>query len=406
MKTANQVKYYHWRGVNQAGKKISGVTLGYKEQDVRETLQRQLINIKKIKHRKPSTFAKRKNQMTRLDVTKVTRQLTTMINSGVPVVQSFKLIADSHNKAEVRAMLTQITAEIEAGSTISQSLRNTSPLFDSFYCDLVSTGEQTGHLGELFNRIADYREKNEEMRKKVVKALIYPAIVSFTAIAVTILMLVFVIPQFAQIFSSFGAELPIFTQWVIHASDALINYGHFVALGLFLTVFLYRRSYNKHEKIRFKAQRFSLRFPVLGEVMLKATIARFSRTLATTFTSGIPLLAGLESSSRTADNLYIEQAIIQAHNSTAAGMPLNLALRQTTVFPELMLQMVMIGEESGALDDMLNKMASLYEQEVDDLVDNLGKILEPFIIIFLGVVIGGLLLAMYMTIFKLMSVMG
>ncbi len=156
MKTANQVKYYHWRGVNQAGKKISGVTLGYKEQDVRETLQRQLINIKKIKHRKPSTFAKRKNQMTRLDVTKVTRQLTTMINSGVPVVQSFKLIADSHNKAEVRAMLTQITAEIEAGSTISQSLRNTSPLFDSFYCDLVSTGEQTGHLGELFNRIADY----------------------------------------------------------------------------------------------------------------------------------------------------------------------------------------------------------------------------------------------------------
>lgn len=402
----NEVRYFHWKGTNTSGKKQSGVILGFKEQDARQKLQNQRITIKKIKARKPSTFEKRKNRMTSTDVTKITRQLATMVLSGVPVVQSFKLIAESHHKGEACAILYQITQQVEAGSSVSQSLRAHPELFDNFYCDLVATGEQTGHLGELFARIAEYREKHEEMRKKVIKALIYPAIVSLTAVGVTILMLVFVIPQFAQIFGSFGAELPLFTQWVILASDAVIGYGHYVALGLFLFVFLSRYRYRKSEKLRYRTQKSLLSFPIIGEVLLKATLARFARTLATTFTSGIPLLSGITSSARTADNLYIEEALNNAHTNTAAGMPLNLALRQTGAFPELMLQMVMIGEESGALDDMLNKMAKLYEQEVDDLVDNLGKLLEPFIIIFLGVVIGGLLVAMYMPIFKLMSVMG
>ncbi len=405
-KTTTEVRYYHWKGTNTAGKKQTGVTLGFQEQDARQKLLKQQINVKKIKARKPSSFAKRKNKMTATDVTKITRQLATMVLSGVPVVQSFKLIAESHHKGEACAILYKITQQVESGSSVSEALRSYPDLFDNFYCDLIATGEQTGHLGELFSRVAEYREKHEEMRKKVVKALIYPAIVSFTAIAVTVLMLVFVIPQFAQIFGSFGAELPLFTQWVIIASDTLIAYGHYAALGSFLFLFLLRHRYRRSEKLRYRTQKGLLTLPVLGEVLLKATLSRFARTLATTFSSGIPLLSGLTSSARTANNLYIEEALNTAQNNTAAGMPLNLALRQTGAFPELMLQMVMIGEESGALDDMLNKMANLYEQEVDDLVDNLGKLLEPFIIIFLGTVIGGLLVAMYMPIFKLMSVMG
>lgn len=230
--------------------------------------------------------------------------------------------------------------------------------------------------------------------------------VMLTAISVTILMLVFVIPQFAAIFGSFGAELPWFTRQVLKASDFLINYGGYLAIGLLLALVLYRYSYKRSYSFRLRMARLSLRLPIIGNVVLKATIARFARTLATTFSAGIPLLTGLQSAGKTAGNLHIEEAIMEAHTSAAAGMPLYLSLRQCNVFPELMLQMTMIGEESGSLDDMLNKMASLYENDVDNIVDNLGQILEPLIIIVLGVLIGGLLVAMYMPIFTLMSVIG
>ncbi|PSW04621.1 type II secretion system F family protein [Photobacterium lipolyticum] len=406
MKPANKLRYYHWRGVNQAGRKVSGVIIGFQEQEIRSKLTEQRIQVKKIKRRKPSTLSKLRNQMTSKDVTDTTRQLATMIESGVPVVQSLKLISQSHHKSEVRAALSQVTTQVEAGSSLSKALKTSSPLFDTFFCDLVETGEQTGHLGEVFSRVATYREKNETTRKKVIKAMIYPAMVTFTAILVTIMMLVFVIPQFASIFSSFGAELPWFTRQVIKASDFLINYGGYLAIAMTVFLLLYRYSYKKFYRLRLSVNRFTLKLPLIGNVLLKATIARFARTLATTFSAGIPLLTGLQSAGRTTGNLHIQQAINEAYTSTAAGMPLYLSLRQCNVFPELMLQMTMIGEESGALDDMLNKMALLYEDDVDNTVDNLGKILEPLIIIILGGLIGGLLIAMYMPIFTLMSVMG
>ncbi len=236
--------------------------------------------------------------------------------------------------------------------------------------------------------------------------MIYPTMVTLTSIGVTIMMLVFVIPQFASIFSNFGADLPWFTQLVIKASDFMLSYGSYLAITLFSILLCTSYRYKRSPRFKIAIHRFNLRLPIIGNVMLKATVARFSRTLATTFSAGIPLLSGLQSAGKTAGNKYIEQAIEEAHNSTAAGMPLHIALRQSNVFPELMLQMTMIGEESGSLDDMLNKMATLYENDVDNTVDNLGKILEPLIIIFLGGLIGGLLVAMYMPIFKLMSVMG
>ncbi len=403
---ANKIRYYRWRGVNQGGKKITGVTLGFQEQEVRSQLTEQMIQVKKIKRTNPSTLDKIRNQMKSSDVTAITRQLATMIESGVPIVQALKLMASSHHKAEVRAVLTQVNTQVEAGASLSKALKSSSPLFDNFYCDLVATGEETGYLGQVFVRLAAYREKSEAMRKKVIKAMIYPSMVMLTAISVTILMLVFVIPQFAAIFGSFGAELPWFTRQVLKASDFLINYGGYLAIGLLLTLVLYRYSYKRSYSFRLRMARLSLRLPIIGNVVLKATIARFARTLATTFSAGIPLLTGLQSAGKTAGNLHIEEAIMEAHTSAAAGMPLYLSLRQCNVFPELMLQMTMIGEESGSLDDMLNKMASLYENDVDNIVDNLGQILEPLIIIVLGVLIGGLLVAMYMPIFTLMSVIG
>ncbi|NVO72557.1 type II secretion system F family protein [Photobacterium damselae] len=403
---ANKIRYYRWRGVNQGGKKITGVTLGFQEQEVRAQLTEQMIQVKKIKRTNPSTLDKIRNQMKSSDVTAITRQLATMIESGVPIVQALKLMASSHHKAEVRAVLTQVNTQVEAGASLSKALKSSSPLFDNFYCDLVATGEETGYLGQVFVRLATYREKSEAMRKKVIKAMIYPSMVMLTAISVTILMLVFVIPQFAAIFGSFGAELPWFTRQVLKASDFLINYGGYLAVGLLLALVLYRYSYKRSYSFRLRMARLNLRLPIIGNVVLKATIARFARTLATTFSAGIPLLTGLQSAGKTAGNLHIEEAIMEAHTSAAAGMPLYLSLRQCNVFPELMLQMTMIGEESGSLDDMLNKMASLYENDVDNIVDNLGQILEPLIIIVLGVLIGGLLVAMYMPIFTLMSVIG
>ncbi|MCG9704228.1 type II secretion system F family protein [Photobacterium damselae] len=403
---ANKIRYYRWRGVNQGGKKITGVTLGFQEQEVRAQLTEQMIQVKKIKRTNPSTLDKIRNQMKSSDVTAITRQLATMIESGVPIVQALKLMASSHHKAEVRAVLTQVNTQVEAGASLSKALKSSSPLFDNFYCDLVATGEETGYLGQVFVRLATYREKSEAMRKKVIKAMIYPSMVMLTAISVTILMLVFVIPQFAAIFGSFGAELPWFTRQVLKASDFLINYGGYLAIGLLLALVLYRYSYKRSYSFRLRMARLSLRLPIIGNVVLKATIARFARTLATTFSAGIPLLTGLQSAGKTAGNLHIEEAIMESHTSAAAGMPLYLSLRQCNVFPELMLQMTMIGEESGSLDDMLNKMASLYENDVDNIVDNLGQILEPLIIIVLGVLIGGLLVAMYMPIFTLMSVIG
>ena len=406
MVVATKIRYYQWRGVNQAGRKVSGVTMGFQEQEVRHQLTEQMINIKKIKRTSPGTLSRLRNQMKPEDVTTVTRQLATMVESGVPVVQALTLMANSHHKAEMRATLIQVTNQVEAGSSLAKAMRSSSPLFDKFYCDLVDTGEQTGHLGQVFGRIAVYREKAEAMRKKIIKAMIYPSMVSITAILVTVLMLVFVIPQFAAIFSSFGAELPWFTRQVMKASDFLINYGLYLGLGILITIIGYRYSYHHYYRFHYRMDKLSLKLPIVGEVLLKATISRFSRTLATTFNAGIPLLTGIQSAGKISNNLYIEQAIDNVYNSTAAGMPLYVALRQADVFPELMLQMVMIGEESGALDDMLNKMAQLYEDDVDNTVDNLGQILEPFIIIILGIIIGGLLVAMYMPIFTLMSVMG
>ncbi|WP_413111097.1 type II secretion system F family protein [Thaumasiovibrio sp. DFM-14] len=401
---SNKLKHYAWRGFNASGKKVRGVMMGYVESDVRDKLAQQKIQIKKIKPTSPSFFSQLGNKMKGSDITAFTRQMATMLHSGVPIVLALKLIADSHKKAEMRAAIAQVSKQVEAGTPLSKAFASASTMFDNFYCDLLATGEETGHLPEVFSRLAMYREKSEALRKKVIKAMIYPSIVTSVAIVVTIGMLLFVIPQFSQIFKTFNAELPWFTQKIIQLSELLQAFGLQIAGLLLAAIIAYKTAMKRNARFRLAVHRLGLKVPIFGDIFLKAAVAKFARTLATTFSAGIPLLSGLESAATTTTNLHIKQAVNSAHQQTSAGMPMYLALRQTDVFPELMLQMVMIGEESGSLDDMLNKNATLYEDDVDNVVDNLGKIIEPFIIVILGTLIGGLLVAMYLPIFDLVNV--
>ncbi|EKO3514300.1 type II secretion system F family protein [Vibrio fluvialis] len=401
-----ELKNYRWKGVNSTGKKVAGQTLAISEIEVRDKLKEQHIQVKKIKKGSVSVLTRLTNRVKTKDITILTRQLATMLTTGVPIVQALKLVGDNHRKAEMKSILAQITKGVEAGTPISKAMRTVSTHFDALYVDLIQTGEQSGNLAEVFERLATYREKSEQLRAKVIKALIYPSMVILVALGVSYLMLTMVIPEFESMFKGFGAELPWFTQQILKLSHGVQAYsaGAFIAsLGL---VFGIKAARKKSFVVRLKTSQLSLRFPIIGGVLAKAAIAKFSRTLATSFSAGIPILASLKTTAKTAGNVHFETAIQDVHRHTAAGMPMYIAMRNTQAFPEMVLQMVMIGEESGKLDDMLNKVATIYEFEVDNTVDNLGKILEPLIIVFLGIVVGGLVVAMYLPIFNLMSVLG
>ena len=401
-----ELKNYRWKGVNSTGKKVAGQTLAISEIEVRDKLKEQHIQVKKIKKGSVSVLTRLTNRVKTKDITILTRQLATMLTTGVPIVQALKLVGDNHRKAEMKSILAQITKGVEAGTPISKAMRTASTHFDALYVDLIQTGEQSGNLAEVFERLATYREKSEQLRAKVIKALIYPSMVILVALGVSYLMLTMVIPEFESMFMGFGAELPWFTQQISKLSHGVQAYsaGAFIAsLGL---VFGIKAARKKSFVVRLKTSQLSLRFPIIGGVLAKAAIAKFSRTLATSFSAGIPILASLKTTAKTAGNVHFETAIQDVHRHTAAGMPMYIAMRNTQAFPEMVLQMVMIGEESGKLDDMLNKVATIYEFEVDNTVDNLGKILEPLIIVFLGIVVGGLVVAMYLPIFNLMSVLG
>ncbi|MDV6251267.1 type II secretion system F family protein [Vibrio sp. EA2] len=404
--TTPQLKNFRWKGINSSGKKTSGQTLAMSEVEVRERLNSQHIKIKKLKKSSISFVTKLSHRVKGKDITVFTRQISTMLITGVPLVQALKLVSNNHKKAEMKSILMSVTRAVEAGTPLSKAMRTASTHFDSLYTDLISTGELSGNLPEVFERLATYREKSEELRAKVIKALIYPAMVILVALGVSYLMLTKVIPEFEKMFSGFGADLPWFTRQVLDLSAWMQNWGSFIALGTLSLVISARILVQRSDSFRLMMDRAILRIPVLGPVLSKAAIAKFSRTLATSFNAGIPILTSLKTTSKTSGNLHYQLAVDEVYRDTAAGMPMYVAMRNCDVFPELVLQMVMIGEESGRLDEMLNKVATIYEFEVDNTVDNLSKILEPLIIVFLGVVVGGLVTAMYLPIFNLMSVLG
>ncbi len=400
------LKNYRWKGINSNGKKVSGQMLAISEIEVRDKLKDQHIQIKKLKKGSVSLLARLTHRVKSKDITILTRQLATMLTTGVPIVQALKLVGDNHRKAEMKSILAQITKSVEAGTPLSKAMRTASAHFDTLYVDLVETGEMSGNLPEVFERLATYREKSEQLRAKVIKALIYPSMVVLVALGVSYLMLTMVIPEFESMFKGFGAELPWFTQQVLKLSHWVQAYSLWAFIAIAAAIFGLKALRKNSFQIRLKTSRLGLKFPIIGNVLAKASIAKFSRTLATSFAAGIPILASLKTTAKTSGNVHFETAINEVYRDTAAGMPMYIAMRNTEAFPEMVLQMVMIGEESGQLDDMLNKVATIYEFEVDNTVDNSGKILEPLIIVFLGTVVGGLVVAMYLPIFNLMSVLG
>ncbi|WP_016957497.1 type II secretion system F family protein [Catenovulum agarivorans] len=390
-----------WQGVNRRGLKVNGELPAENIKAAKETLKQQGVNPTKLKKKPKPLFGGGAKKITSKDIAVVTRQLATMLSAGVPLVQSVDLISKGNENANMRQLLSEVGLGIQSGTPLNEVLRDHPKYFDDLYCDLVMAGEQSGALEGIYDRIATYKEKSEALKSKIKKAMTYPIAVLTIASIVTIILLIFVVPQFQEIFSSFGAELPAFTLMVIGMSEALQAHGPKMAVALAIGVFLFARSYKNSRKLRDRVDAYLLKMPVFGMILNKASLARFSRTLATTFAAGVPLIEALDSAAGASGNAVYRNAIMNIKGEVSAGMQMNIAMRNTKLFPDMVIQMVQIGEESGAIDDMLNKVASVYEQEVDDAVDGLSALIEPMIMAFLGVVIGGLIVAMYLPIFQL-----
>ena len=395
---------FKWEGVNRKGQKVSGEMQGENPNQLKAELRKQGVTVSKVRRKTESLFSKYSGAIKPMDIAMISRQITTMLTAGVPLVQTLQLLSRSHEKNKMRELLSQISLDVESGTPLSQTLRKHPRYFDELYCDLVEAGEQSGALEQIYDRIATYKEKAEALKSKIKKALFYPAMVILVAIVVTTILLLFVVPQFEDIFKSFGAELPAFTQLVINISRFLQKSWYLFFGGVAVAIFLFVRAHRKSQNVRDRTDKFLLDIPVIGMILDKACLARFARTLATTFAAGIPLVEALVSAAGASGNAVYRKAVLAVRNEVMAGMQMHVAMRTVEVFPDIVTQMVMIGEESGSIDDMLSKIAGIFEQQVDDAVDALSSLIEPFIMVVLGVLVGGLVVAMYLPIFKLGSV--
>ncbi len=391
---------FQWQGVNRKGKKISGELSAVNIMELKAQLRKQGVTPGRIKKKAKPLFGGDKN-LTSADLTAVTRQIATMLGAGVPLVQTIEMIGKGHSNGKMQKLLGDIGNKLQSGIPLSECLREHPKYFDDLYCDLVQSGEQSGALETIFERIATYKEKAEALKAKIKKALTYPIAVIVIAIIVTSILLIFVVPTFKEIFDSFGAELPAFTLLVIKISEVLQSTWYLVLAGLFAFSWAFKNAHQKSQKLRDRVDKTILKVPVVGDILHKAAIARYARTLATTFAAGVPLIDALESAAGASGNAVFRDAILDIRSEVSSGMQMNLAMRNSSIFPDMVIQMVAIGEESGAVDDMLAKVASVYEQEVDNAVDNLTALLEPMIMAVLGVVIGGLIIAMYLPIFQI-----
>ena len=340
------------------------------------------------------------------DIALFSRQMATMLRAGVPLVQSFDIVADGFDKPSVAAVVRAVRADVSGGSSFAAALRAHPRCFDSLYCSLVHAGEQAGALETMLDRIATYEEKTQSLKARLRKALTYPAAVITVALVVSGILLIEVVPQFQEIFSGFGADLPPFTLFVIGISEALQAWWPLLCGGLVAAVAGAVAGRRRSARFRQVSDRLALKLPVVGSIVEKSAVARYARTLATTFAAGVPLIDALHSVSGSTGNTVYQQAVTGLRDSVATGQPLYVSMRRSGVFPNMVVQMVAVGEEAGALDDMLAKSASYYEEQVDNAVDNLTSLMEPLIMSVLGILVGGLVVAMYLPIFQLGSVVG
>lgn len=401
--SVSKVTTFRWRGKDDRGEIIMGEIEGSSIAAVKAHLRSQKIIPLKVRKKSKALFSKQKRIKGR-DISIFTRQMATMLTSGIPLVQSFDIVGKGHPNPSVANLIAKLKQDVEEGRTLCEAMEKHPAYFNDLYCSLVKAGEQAGALDRILERLATHKEKTESLKGKIRKALFYPAAVIVVAMVVTTALLVFVVPQFQELFRSFGAELPVFTLAVLALSDFVQHYwwligGVMVALSG-ITVY----SFNHFPKFVHAVDRLSLKIPIIGPILEKACIARFARTLATTFAAGIPLVDALKTVAKATGNIVYTKATFQISYEISRGQQLQTAIRNTQVFPEMLIQMVAIGEEAGELEQMLTKVADFFEEEVDNAVDGLSSLIEPIIMAVLGALIGALIVAMYLPIFKLGSV--
>ncbi|MGR9037093.1 MAG: type II secretion system F family protein [Gammaproteobacteria bacterium] len=396
-----------WDGVDKSGNKIKKrIISAYSETVAKAELRRQGYRVISIKKKPKPLFKEKVKPIKTAEIAVFARQLATMLEAGVPLVQSFEIIGKGHDNPSMQEMLLSIKADIEGGSTLAEALKKRPLQFDELFCNLVQSGEQAGVLETLLDKIATYKEKTESIKKKIKKALTYPIAIIVVAFIVTAILLLFVVPLFEELFQSFGADLPAFTRMVIDMSKWLqewwwIVFGS-IGAGFYTFIHFKRRSRPFNHFI----DRTLLKIPVVGMILNKSAIARFARTLSTMSTAGVPLVDALESVAGACGNILYSDAVLKMREEVATGQRLQFAMTQSDLFPHMVQQMVAIGEESGSMDSMLAKVADFYEEEVDNLIDNLSSLMEPFILVILGILVGGLIVAMYLPIFKMGAAIG
>ncbi|MFT5577847.1 MAG: type IV pilus assembly protein PilC [Paraglaciecola psychrophila] len=392
---------YKWQGTDRQGRPASGESQGVSQAMVKAQLRKQGITPKAVKKKAKPLFGNGGRAIKPADISIFTRQLATMMKAGVPLVQSFDIVAEGLDNRTMTDLVNQIKNEVASGSGFANAISKHPKYFDDLFCNLVASGEASGTLETMLQRIATYKEKSEALKAKIRKALTYPIAVLVVAVVVTGILLVKVIPTFADTFQSFGSELPVFTQMVLQLSEFVQEWWLIIVIAIISAVFLFKEARARSPVVALGVDKFMLKAPVVGNIIYMSIIARFSRTLSTTFAAGVPLVDALEAVSGTAGNIVYARAIKKIREEVVTGQQLFIAIRATHLFPSMLLQMVSIGEQSGALDDMLEKVADHYEDAVDNAVDNLTALLEPIIMSFLGVVVGGLMVAMYLPIFMM-----
>ncbi len=403
--TREQMETFLWEGKDKRGKKLKGERVGRNEMIVKAELRQQGIVPGRVKKKPKPLFGSTGKRITPKDLAVFTRQLATMLYSGIPLVQAFGIIAQAVENPRMKKLITDIRNEVESGSTLAESLAKHPQYFDSLYVNLVSAGESAGVLDQVLDSLASYKERIESIKGKIKKAMFYPAAVVAVAIGVTALLLIMVIPQFESIFQSFGGDLPAFTRMVVDASEFMQSKGWLVLLLAIAAIVGLIQARKRSQKFGHLIDRLSLKIPIVGPVLEKSALSRFASTLSTTFAAGVPLVDALHTVAGATGNIVYESATLQIRDDVATGHSLQLAMQQTGLFPPMMIQMTAIGEEAGSLDAMLDKVAAFYEEEVNNTVDALSSLLEPIIIVFIGTIVGGMVVAMYLPIFKMAAVM-
>ena len=391
---------YVWQGQDKNGKIVKGELRAAGEAVVNVTLRRQGIRVTKIRKKRFSSAKK----ITEKDLAVFTRQLATMMKAGVPLLQSFDIVARGHANPSVSKLMNDIRSDVETGTSLNQAFRKYPLYFDPLFCNLVAAGEQAGILEDLLDRLALYKEKTIAIKGKIKAAMFYPTAVIAVAFIVTAVIMIWVVPSFKEVFTSFGADLPWLTLLVIKISDFFVEYWYLIFGAIFGSLYFFFQAWKRSDKMKRVMDRILLRMPIFGSVIRKATIARWTRTLSTMFAAGVPLVESLDSVGGASGNIVYADATKKIQTEVSTGTSLNVSMSNANVFPNMVTQMVSIGEESGSLEDMLGKVADFYEEEVDDAVASLSSLIEPLIMVILGVLIGGLVIAMYLPIFKLGSV--